>query len=178
MNRNKNIAYCSIYLAISILMNYLNSYIPFLKMSNGGSIDISLIPLILCGIHLGFKSSMITTFSYWLITSLLGFNSYYLNIIQYIFDYIIPIHSLSLIPLFVKDKKNQNIIIGITIVFLIRYFSFLISGIFFFIPDGSYAGSFLSILNSFAYNTPYNIVSYFVSVVVVLVILKRFKKWL
>ena len=72
---------------MALVLDYIKSFIPFLNMPSGGSINIALIPIVICSFHLGYVDAMSCGLLWWLITSVLGLNPYYINLSQYIVDY-------------------------------------------------------------------------------------------
>lgn len=174
--KTKKIAYIGIYIALAVVFNYLKEMLPFLTMPQGGSVDISLIPLVIGAIHLGFFDGILLGVLFWLITTILGMNNFYLNNMQYVLDYIIPALAIGLAGIYHAIPKKIFIYIGVLLMMVIKYLSVLISGAYYWMPEGAAAGSKLAWLNSFSYNTGYNLATLILLIVVLISFENLFKK--
>ena len=45
MNKTKNLIFISFYVALSVVLNYLNHFLPIIQMDNGGSVEFALVAL-------------------------------------------------------------------------------------------------------------------------------------
>lgn len=168
--KTRRIAYIAIYIAMAVVFNYLKEMLPFLNMPNGGSVDISLIPLTIGAIHLGFVNGALIGILFWVITTILGMNNFYLNNVQYILDYIIPSFALAFAGLYCLRNTKFMMYAGVVIMMVIKYLSVLISGAYYWMPKNASAGSYLAWANSFTYNTGYN----FATLILLIVVLTAF----
>ena len=175
MNNNKRIALLSIYVALAIVLDFIKTYIPFLNMPSGGSINIALIPIVLVSFNLGIKDGMLAGFLWWLISSILGLNPYYLNIYQYVVDYILPSVVVGLSSVLYKEHNTVEIELGLLIMMIIRTSLLIISGAIFW-PSGDASNSLASWIGSIAYNLPYSITTLVMLMIVVPILLKSIKK--
>ena len=175
MKRNQRLIFISIYCALSLVLDYIKSFIPFLQMPSGGSINIALIPIVVCSFHLGVVSGMITGFLWWLISSLLGLNPYYISFMQYVIDYIIPSVVVGISSLFYKKKNIFEIEIGLVLMMIIRIFCLIISGAYFW-TDGIASGSKAAYIASIVYNVPYSIATLIMLMIIIPIVLYRLRK--
>lgn len=89
--KTKMIAYLALYVALYVVLKWIGNMIPFLQMPNGGSIELELIAVFLSSYHLGWKNGAIVALLSWLITIILGFPMYFVNPIQILLDYVLPL---------------------------------------------------------------------------------------
>lgn len=173
MNKTRQIIFISYYVALAIVLDYIKTFIPFLNMPTGGSVNIALIPVVICSFHLGYKSGMLVGALWWLVSSLLGLNNYYLNLVQYILDYIVPSVIVGAASIFYRHNKMHEIQLGILLTMFIRTTSVLISGAIFWFDGAS--NSVPAWLYTCSYNLPYSIATTIMLMIVVPVIIKHTK---
>lgn len=176
MNKNKRLVFISIYCALALVLDYIKTFIPFLNMPSGGSINIALIPIVVCSFHLGLFDGMFTGFLWWLVSSILGLNPYYISISQYIVDYILPSIIVGISSLFYKKKNIFEIEIGILLMMIIRTFCLVLSGAIFW-PEGIASGSVEAWVMSLAYNLPYSIATLIMLLISIPIVLRSIKKF-
>lgn len=166
----------AIMVALAVLLDLIFKMIPLLKMPNGGSISIAMLPLILNGYRNGVKYGIIGGICYAIINFMLdGFFWHWGSII---FDYLLAFGVLGLTGLFKElGKSKKYYILGIILVCFIRYILHSLSGVIFF---SEYAESWFNANNSsFAYgsvflysfviyNGPYMLGSTIASVIIAL----------
>lgn len=87
----KTIAYLALYVALYIVLKYVGNLIPFLQMPNGGSIELELIAVFICSYHLGWKIGIADAILSWLMTIVLGFPMYFVQPVQILLDYVLPL---------------------------------------------------------------------------------------
>lgn len=176
MKKTKNIVFISIYVALALVLDFIKAFIPFLNMPSGGSINIALIPIVVCSFHLGIKNGITCGFAWWLLSSVIGLNNYFLNIPQYIVDYILP----SIIPgmccFLYKDKKLISMELGIVFCMLFRMFCLVISGAIFW-PGDAAANSLAAWSFSLAYNVPYSLATTVLLMFVTPLIIKSLRRY-
>jgi len=177
MNRNKKLVFVSMYVALAIILDYIKEFIPFLNMPSGGSINISLIPVVLCSFHLGIEDGMLAGFLWWLVSSLFGLNNWFLNVPQYIVDYILPSIVVGTAGLFYKKKNIYEIELGVFVMMIIRTALICISGAIFWV-EGMAAGSPQAWLFSFGYNLPYCLATLLMLMFIIPTILKSLNKYM
>lgn len=175
MKKNQRLVFISIYCALALVLDYIKAFIPFLNMPSGGSINIALIPIVICSFHLGTSSGMLCGLLWWLVSSLLGLNPYYISISQYTIDYIVPSIVVGISSLFYKNKNLFEIEFGIALMMIIRTFCLVLSGAIFW-PEGIASGSIQAWMMSLAYNLPYSIATLIMLLVLVPIVLRSIKK--
>ena len=175
MKKNQRIVFISIYCALALVLDYIKSFIPFLNMPSGGSINIALIPIVVCSFHLGYFNGIICGLLWWLVTSVLGLNPYFISISQYIVDYVIPSGIVGISSIFYSKKNLYEIEIGIFLMMFIRTICLLISGAIFW-PSGVAAGTLQAWSASAIYNLPYSFATLIMLEIIIPIIIKRLKK--
>lgn len=177
MKKTKDIVLISIYVVLTIVLDITKTLIPFLNMPSGGSVNIALIPLTISSFHLGVKKGLLVGFLWFLISSLLGLNFYFVSFFQIIFDYIIPSIIMGGSAIFIKKNNLIEIESGIILMMFIRIFSICLSGALFWC-EGEVSGSLNAWIFSLTYNLPYLIVTLVMLVIVIPILLKTLKKYL
>ena len=177
MKKNQRLVFISIYCALALVLDYIKSFIPFLNMPAGGSINIALVPVVLCSFHLGTGDGFLTGLLWWLVSSLLGLNPYYISLTQYFFDYIFPSAIIGVCSIFYKKKNLVEIECGILFAMLCRTFSVVFSGAIYW-PEGVASNSGAAWIASFAYNLPYNIATTIMLLVITPLLLRSMKKFM
>ena len=177
MKKNQRLVFISIYCALSLVLDYIKSFIPFLNMPSGGSINIALIPIVIASFHLGVGSGIASGLLWWLISSLLGLNNQFISIQQYIFDYVIPSGIVGISSMFYKKHNVFEIELGIIIMMIIRTICLIISGAVFW-TEGMASGSLEAYGFSFAYNFPYSLATLVMLLIVVPMLLRSMKKYM
>lgn len=177
MNKTKNLIFISFYVALSVVLNYLNHFFPIIQMDNGGSVEFALVALIVASYHLGWKKGVATALLSWFVeTFIFGFHQYMLNPLQVCFDYIIPIGTMGLTSAVKKISSNQNVNVTfqIAVVMILKYLSHVTSGaVFYAIYNGLTNGSIAGWIFSFGYNATYCIPTFILAVMTVPVLLQR-----
>ena len=175
MKKTKELVICSIYVAIAVALDIVKEFIPFLNMPSGGSINIALIPIVLCSFHIGIKWGLVSGALWFVVSSIIGLNAYFINIGQIIFDYIIPSMILGLSSLLYKNKKLKEIEIGIFITMLIRTMSIILSGAIYWFDISTAAGSKEAWIGSLVYNLPYSIATLVMLMILIPILIKQLK---
>ena len=178
MNKTQRLVMISIYVALAIALDLVKEFIPFLNMPSGGSINIALIPIVICSFHLGIKEGMIVGTLWFVISSLIGLNKYFVSFGQIIFDYIIP----SLIPgisaILYRKKNTIEIELGLLVMMAIRTFSLVLSGAIYWFDESVASGSYAAWSGSLIYNLPYSLATLLMLLIVVPLLLNSLKKYL
>jgi len=175
MKRNQKLVFISIYCALALVLDYIKSFIPFLNMPLGGSINIALIPIVISSFHLGIKDGAITGFMWWLVSSILGLNPYYISIVQYLLDYVVPSVIMGLSSIFYSNKKLIQMEAGISLMMIIRTLVIICSGALYWEEgiDGIYAWS-----ASATYNIPYSFATLIMLLIVMPILSKSLRKYM
>lgn len=175
-NKTRKISMIALYSALAVVLGIIEEIIPIFKMPNGGNISLAIIPILICSFHLGWKSGTISGLLWWIIGFITGQDYYMVSLPQIIFDYIIPSVICGMASIVPNIKRLPNYYVGIIVTIIIRFLSFFISGVYFWMPEGEAAGSIAAIIYSFNYNIYYNLATMIVAVIVVPIILKKLKK--
>ena len=173
-NKTRQIAYMAMYLALAVGLDYIKELIPFLNMPSGGSVNIALIPIVLASFHLGVKKGVLLGLLWWFISFIMGLNSDFINIYQYLFDYILSSAVIGAGSFLYKKKSTSEVIIGILICMLLRTVFICISGAYFWVGDLA-AGSKEAWIASLAYNGPYCLATAVMLIVLMPILLKSLK---
>lgn len=175
MNKNRRLVFISIYCAIAIVLDYIKAFIPFLNMPAGGSINIALIPIVVCSFHLSMFDGIVAGLLWWLVSSILGLNPYFISIEQYVVDYIIPSGIIGVCSCFYKKKNILEIEIGIIFMMIIRTLCLVISGAIFW-PEGVASNSIAAWNASLIYNVPYCVATLIMLLIIIPIVMKSIKK--
>ena len=173
-NKTKNIAFIGLYAALAIVLQYVSSLIPFLQMPKGGNIDLGVIPIFMASYQLGYKTGILTGLLCWLLAWIVGISGqWFLTIPQYLLDYLIPVSICGIASLFPKIGKISNIYTGITASMILKYIAHVLSGVYWWFPETTYAGSLASWIYSLTYNLYYNLATLIVAIIVVQILVNR-----
>ena len=170
----REIILIALYVALAIVVDYFKEMLTFLDLPMGGSINIALIPVVIGAFHLGPKKGVFIGFLWWLVSSLFGLNPYFINVIQYLLDYIVPSLIIGAASIFYKKGTVLEAEAGILLTMAIRTLSIVISGVYFW-PDGVAAGSWAAWTASLSYNLPYCVATGVMLMVVVPIVMSRIK---
>lgn len=176
-HKTKEIVFMSLYVALSIVLDYIKEFLPFLNMASGGSINIALIPVVVASFHLGSKKGVFVGLLWWFISFLLGLNKWFISVPQYMLDYIIPSGVIGLSSIFYKKRQNYEIVLGIMLAMVIRTSSIVVSGAIFW-PGDLASGSLPAWTYSLGYNMPYSLITTVMLVLIVPIIMKTLNKYL
>lgn len=188
MNNNRTvliIAEIAILAAFAIVLDYLaqittGSFFPF-----GGSIGIQMIPVVLISFRRGVLSGIATGLIIGLIQFTYG--GWYINFFQFLLDYPLPYTLVGLAgsALYLNKKQINNtaLILGTVLGGLLKYFSHYLSGVIYWkVNTGYEVFGYKFDDNTFNYNTwslfynaTYTIPSTILSLIGIVIILKKAK---
>ena len=172
----KDLVYMSMYVALCLVLDYVSQLIPFLQMPQGGSINLAVIPAVIASYHLGVKKGITVGMLWWVVGFILGLNQWYLNPAQYAFDYLIPAGICGVACIMPNIGRLSNIYTGVLFVNIIRFICTLLSGAYFWPPEGSVAGSGAAWIYSLSYNLYYNLGTLVVAMILVPLVMSRIKE--
>ena len=176
--KNKKIrllTFMAMYAALYCLLKYIGEFIPFLKMPQGGSIELEFVAIYIASFQLGWGYGALTGLLGFLLSFILGFPVYWLNFPQFALDYLIPLMVCGCASFIGKDK-NWKKILGIVIVSALKYVSQVLSGVYYWPPEGEVAGSSAAWIYSLSYNVWYNLATCIVCAIIVVLLLIRLEK--
>ena len=183
MNKTRNvttIVFIGMYVAMAVALSALNKVMPIIQMPNGGSLELCFVAIFMASYHLGWKNGAVVALLSWLVGLLFGLNDYILSPLQVVFDYILPfvvIGLASMVPsLHIGSLKLSNVYTGVTVGMLLKYLSHVISGVYFYFPEGSAAGSWAAWAYSLPYNFWYCLATYIASIILVPLLVSRLNK--
>ncbi|MDD6675761.1 MAG: energy-coupled thiamine transporter ThiT [Lactimicrobium massiliense] len=174
-NKIRIISYMALYAALYVVLKFAGQYIPFLQMPQGGSIELELTAVFIASYHMGWKYGILTAMIGFLLTFICGFPIYWLNLGQFMLDYILPLLFVGASSLLGRNGSVRQII-GISLAMILKYISQLLSGVYYWPPEGSVAGSKAAWIYSAGYNLWYNLATLVVCIILVPLLLKRLEK--
>ena len=167
------IAEAAIAAASAVVFSLISDMIPFLRLSTGGGVSLSMLPIFLISYRRGFKTGIITGFIYGLANLLI--DGFIIHAGSIFFDYLIPFSLLGVAGLFAKKAQAGNLfytILGVLLGGFLRYISHSFSGVLFF---SSYAPENMNpwFYSFIFYNLPYMLISTALALIIILLIRKR-----
>ncbi len=115
-------------------------------MPQGGSVSLAALPIVVFAMRNGWKPGVFVGLVYGILQMIIG-PIYSVHPISIVFDYLLAGAILGLV---INQSSDLKIFIRTSIVFILRYFSYVLSGIVVF---SSYAGDQNPIIYSLLYNT-------------------------
>ena len=180
----RTMVFIALYAAMTIVLNFVKDLIPFTSVwANGGSINISLIPLVFASIHLGCRYGVITCLLELLVSVIIGTTKLYFApynpVLGILCDYIIPVAIMGLSSMFMKKggDEKRNIIaleVGIFLCTAIRIISQIVSGVYCW-SDAGELGSVAAWIFSLKYNLGYGLPTLIMLMLVMPLIYKIFR---
>lgn len=175
--------FMALYAALTIVLDLAKEFIPFTSIwANGGSIDISLIPLVFASVHLGWKIGVVTGLLEFVVSFVIGATKLYFApysvALGFLCDYIIPVAVMGLSSLLIKKNETllKNIIkleIGITACMIVRMLSQVVSGVYCWV-DASDIGTVAAWTLSLEYNLGYGIPTLIMLLIIMPVVCRAF----
>lgn len=175
-NQTRDLIFIALYAALAVVLEYVNQFIPFLQMPQGGSINLSVVPVFIASYHLGWKGGAATGLIWWLLGFILGFNNWFLTPMQYALDYIIPAIICGLAALMPRIGKLSNVYSGVVVMMILKFASHVLSGVYYWPPEGAARGSAAAWTYSLGYNLWYNLATLVVAIILVPLLVTRLAK--
>ncbi len=172
----KDMVFIALYAALALVLDYVSALIPFLQMPNGGSINLAVIPVFVASYQLGWKKGAVTGLMWWLIGTIMGLNSWYLTPMQYALDYIVPAAICGFAAALPKLGKISNIYTGVTVTMILKFASHVLSGVYYWPPEGAARGSVPAWTYSVGYNIWYNLATMIVALILVPLLIGRLSR--
>lgn len=177
--KTRTYVFIAMYASLSVLFNFLTQFLP--QMANGGTVDLTVIPIFIASYHLGWKKGVWTGMFTWLLELVFGMNRYMVSPLQILFDYVIPVvipGIASCIPsIRIKSLQISNIYTGVFVAILCKYSSHVLAGVYFWFPEGSAAGSSAAwIYSAWTYNLGYNVLTLLVCLIIVPILIQSLQK--
>lgn len=176
-NQTLNLVFMAFYVALAIVLSYINKIAPIIQMPNGGSLELMVIAIFMASYHLGWRKGIIVALLSWTIGIMFGLNDYFVSFPQILLDYTLPIGVLGMASLFPSIKIGRfsfsNLYTGITTCMILKYVSHVLAGVYFWFPEGEAAGSLAAwIYSAWTYNFGYNLVTYVAAIIIVPILVK------
>lgn len=173
MNKTtRTLVFIALYAAMAVVFDYLNQFIPFLQMPQGGSINIAVIPVFIASYQLGWKEGIVTGLLWWLIGLMFGLNNYMVSPMQTVLDYVIPAIICGFASALPRIGSISNVYVGITVTMLLKYVSHVLAGVYFWFPEGEAAGTIGAWFYSLNYNAWYNLATLVVAIIATPILIK------
>ena len=177
--KTRTYVFIAMYASLSVLFNFLTQFLP--HMVNGGTVDLSVIPIFIASYHLGWKKGVWTGIFTWLLGLVFGMNRYMVSPLQILFDYVIPIvvpGIASCIPsIKVKELHISNIYTGVFVTMFLKYSSHVLAGVYFWFPEGSAAGSIAAwIYSAWTYNLGYNVLTLLACFIIIPILIQSLQR--
>lgn len=185
MNKTRNevldLVFMAFYVALSVVLSYVNEVLPIIQMPNGGSLEYAVIACFVASYHLGWKKGVLVSLISWGIGTMFGMHNYMVSFPQTMLDYVIPYGLLGLASAFPKIKLGNvtlsNIYTGITGCMFLKYVSHVLAGVYFWFPEGEAAGSLAAwIYSAWTYNLGYNLITLIIALILTPLLIKSVRK--
>ena len=176
MNKTRDLIFISFYTALAVVLDIVSGLIPFLQMPQGGSINLAVVPVFVASYHLGWKKGIVTGLLWWLVGFLMGGNNWFVDPMQYALDYLVPAVICGLASIMPKIGKLSNVYSGVVVMMVLKFASHLLSGVYYWPPEGAARGSIGAWSYSFGYNLWYNLATLVVALILVPILVNRFEK--
>lgn len=175
-----DLVYMAFYIALAIVLSYLNTVVPIIKMPQGGSLELYVVALFMASYHLGWKKGVITSALTFVLMCLLGMCQYLVSPLQVLLDYIFPIAFMGVASCFPKIRfKNftlSNVYVGIFGCMFVKYASQVLSGVYLWV-EGEAAGSWAAwVYSAWTYNLGYNLVTLIAALILTPLLIKAVKR--
>lgn len=161
--------YMAMFMALTTLLSWINSFFP--EMAQGGTVSIDIIAIFVCAYLMGAGYGVICGIGTSILQFALGMAQFW-GPWSVLFDYVLPLAVCGLAPL-VKSTKIKGVTIywGVVFAMVLKFLSHYISGAFVFAsstPEGM-SPYFYSLI----YNLPYNLATLIVCMIVMSLIYPR-----
>lgn len=169
---SRTMVYMAMFMALTTLLSWINSFFP--EMKQGGTISIDIIAIFVCAYSMGAGYGVICGIGTAILQFALGLAQFW-GPWSVLLDYVLPLAVCGLAPL-VKTTKMKGISIywGLVLSMFLKFLCHFASGVFLF---GSSAPAGMSpMIYSLLYNAPYNIATLVVCMIVMSLIYPRLEK--
>lgn len=182
------IIFSSMMIALAVCFELVAKVIPLPFWTLGGSISISMLPLIVCAVVCGWAYGLASGAIYGLINCFI-LDGYTFNLASFILDYILAFGGVAIVAIFkdkILDNKKKYFVIGVVLVYVFRLICSGFSGVInagvwgydeAFLEGVFGAGKgnmmYLYLYSFVVYNLPYLAVSCALSIAIGLISYKR-----
>ena len=167
----KTMVQLAMFMALTIVLSYVNKIIP--DMPQGGTISIDIIAIFLCAYLMGAGYGIICGVGVAILQFVLGIAMYY-GPWSVLLDYVLPLAVCGIAPLLKSMTiKGIPVYFGIIVSMILKYLCHFLSGAFLF---ASYAPEGMNpIYYSLTYNFVYNAATLVLCIIVVPILYTRLK---
>lgn len=166
------IVLAAMFIAMSFVLDIFMKFVPFLRMPNGGSISLTLLPLIIAALYLGPTYGFICGISFGLLNFLFDGGAGNIHWGSFFLDYTVAFGAVGFVgffrPLFYKNKI-WGFIVAVILAYALRYISSSLSGVLFFgayAPEGINPWFYSFVLYNLAYIGPSLVLGLIVSLAI------------
>jgi thiamine transporter len=140
--KTRDLTYMALYLALFAVLEFISGRLPILRMPQGGSIGIAVIPLLLASYHLGWKKGVLVGVLSVALKWIVGASIWIVDFPQFMLEYILAFGIYGIAVLF-KNFKIGPIAIytGIIATSVLRFLFHYIAGVFYW--GAGWYGSFI-----------------------------------
>ena len=177
MNKTRSkilsLVFMAFYVALAVVLSYINKIMPIIQMPNGGSVELMVIAIFMASYHLGWTKGVLVGILTLIINIMTGISDFwFVSFSQILLDYVLPFIVLGLASLFPNIKIGRfsfsNLYTGITVCMFMKYASHVLAGVYFWFPEGEAAGSLAAwIYSAWTYNLGYNLATYIAAIIIV-----------
>ncbi|HHX80957.1 MAG TPA: hypothetical protein GX692_07835 [Acholeplasmataceae bacterium] len=176
--RNKEIikiTETAILAALAVVFQLISTFVPILKMPQGGSVSLSMLPIVVLALRRGPKygviGGLILGTLNLLVDIAVGQGSFVLHWGSLFLDYFVPCGILGIAGIFKKHRENLIFLtLAIALAGFLKYLSHSFSGILFFAEYARQLGyetpGAIFFYSFIVYNLPYNGFSTLISILV------------
>ena len=185
MNKTRNkilsLVFMAFYVALAVVLSYINKIMPIIQMPNGGSVELMVIAVFMASYHLGWSKGIFVGLLTLIINIITGISDFwFVSFPQILLDYVIPFVILGFASLFpsinIKRFSFSNLYTGITACMFLKYASHVLAGVYFWFPEGEAAGSLAAwIYSAWTYNLGYNLATYIAAIMIVPILVNTIK---
>lgn len=167
----RSMAQLAMFMAVTVVLGYINKLIP--EMPQGGTISIDILAIFLCAYTMGAGYGVICGIGVSVLQFILGQAVYY-GPWSVLLDYMLPLAVIGVAALFKNIKIGKfELYIGVIVAMVLKFLSHFCSGAFLF---GMYAPEGMNpLVYSFVYNIWYNVATMIVCLILVPILYNRFK---
>ncbi len=174
-DQTKSIAFMAMYVAMFVVFKFVGNLIPLLKMPNGGSVELEFVVLFVASLHLGYKKGILVALLCLAVEAVLGFPFYIVHWLQFLLDYVLPVVVVGGASILWFQERKYALVTMLSGAMVLKWLCNVLSGVYYWMPSGEAAGSKQAWLFSLGYNTPYNVATLVVVVILVPIIYGRLK---
>ena len=86
--KTKDLVLIAMYLALFVVFDYIANVVPILKMPNGGSLGLGVVPLLIASYHLGYKKGILVGALSVIVQQLVG-TLYFVDFLDLLLEYVV-----------------------------------------------------------------------------------------